>query len=98
MRVVVRVKQTVFHEITTRLMKFSFSTNLYVPRINISVVFKLQMAEFVIFATICKVVSGLLQLTTFFLFLFFNSLALQDASLYIEDVNVSGINHKFTGC
>ena len=54
--------------------------------------------NFVIFATICKVVSGLLQLTTFFLFLFFNSLALQDASLYIEDVNVSGINHKFTGC
>lgn len=44
-RVVVRVKQTVFHEITARLMKFSFSTNLYAPRINISVVFKLQMAE-----------------------------------------------------
>lgn len=38
---VVRVKIT----ITARLMNFSFSTNLYVSRINISVVFKLQMAE-----------------------------------------------------
>ena len=69
-RVVVRVKQKFSTKLQLGWWNFHFPQICMCLELIFQLFSNYRWLNFVIFATICKVVSGLLQLTTFFLFLF----------------------------